>query len=89
MAEKKTKSFDADVTFEGTVKVDGAATITGNLTTTAGLVGLKLVSAPTGTDPTAIWATGAAPVLTIGNYYITLTSTASASTFRIPCWPTT
>lgn len=72
-----------------TLNVDGATTF-GSTVTASGLVTvntLKLVQTLGGTDVTATWGTAGTPALTTGMSYATFT--AGASTFRIPCWPTT
>ena len=95
MAQTRTGeiSFSARVSgaldVDETLNVDGATTF-GSTVTASGLVTintLKLVQTLGGTDVTATWGTAGAPALTTGMSYATFT--AGASTFRIPCWPTT
>ena len=73
---------EADFAFKGdTVTVDGTLTVTGQTTLTAGVVTLKMVSAPSGTTAGAVWTSGA-PALTAGQKYILCT--AGSTTYRIP-----
>ena len=101
MAQKRTGEVSYNMRIGGqldvdeTLNVDGAAAIVGALTcsstvTASGVVTInafKLVQTLGGTDVTATWGTAGAPALTTGMSYATFT--AGASTFRIPCWPTT
>lgn len=80
VTELKTKSFDANVTMEGTLTVDGATTLTGELTATGGLAALKLTSGPTGTVG-AVWTT-APPAFSTFQKYVTMT--AGATVYRVP-----
>lgn len=48
---------------------------------------VELIQTLGGTDVTAKWALAGSPALTTGMYYFTFT--AGASTFRVPCFPTT
>jgi len=83
MAQKKTHSEEYNFEIDGQLSVTETATFGGVVT----LNSITLVQTLGGTDVVTKWATGAAPTLTIGNFFFTFTS--GASTFRVPCWPTT
>jgi len=86
MAQTRTGEIDFDLTsltIIGATACKSTVTVGGVLTANS----LTLVQTLGGTDATAKWSTGEAPILTKGNYYFTFTS--GASTFRVPCFPTT
>lgn len=100
MAPKTTSEVNHNLRISGTLDCDGAAnfdgatTLTGavsastiTLTSTLSASQIKLTQTLGGTDVVAIWSTAGAPALTTGMFYFTLTY--GASTFRVPCWPTT
>jgi hypothetical protein len=79
------------VTLEDALRVTGAATFSSTVTVsgTTTLNTFKLVQTLGGTDViTGRWvAASTPPALTVGNFFFTFTS--GASTFRVPCFPTT
>jgi len=94
MAPKTTSECNHNLRISGTLDCDGAANVDGALsattialTSTLSASQITLTQTLGGTDVTATWATAGAPVLTIGNFYFTFTN--GASTFRVPCFPTT
>lgn len=76
MAQAKTKEIDYALT--------GLELVVGSTLTASSIA---LVQTLGGTDVTATWAGAGAPTLTVGNFYFTFTY--GASTFRVPCFPTT
>lgn len=103
MAQKRTKEIHGTTQVPGTLrvsegvtladalKVAGAATFSSTVTVsgTTTLNTFKLVQTLGGTDvsATGIWAISTPSALTIGQSFFVFTS--GASTFRVPCWPTT
>ena len=77
MANNRTGEIDFVVK---ELHVSGTATLGSALALTQTVSGTNVSGDQT-------WTGGNAPVVTVGGYYFTFTS--GASTFRVPCWPTT
>jgi len=91
LSVSETLGVTGATTLSDTLGVTGATTLSSTVTVggLATLNSLKLVQAGGGTNVSGdqTWTGGNAPVVTVGMYYFTFTR--GASTFRVPCWPTT
>lgn len=101
MSQYRTGEIDISTHVIGKLWVDEAVSLNGGATVTQGLsvdgtctlaaqlslTSIRMTQTLGGTDVTALWAGAGAPTLTTGNFYFTFKN--GASTFRVPCWPTT